>query len=297
MKRGGYSILTSGEMKKCLEDYRPVEESTELVREWVDWGYVKDVHANDKVIQVNVFGFNRGGILVRNDYLHGFVPCSHLVDCAISNSATMRQASIAKYLGRTISVKVIECSEPDERIVLSERAASAGEGSRSRLLATLHSGDIASGKVTNITRFGVFVDLGGVEGLVHISELSWGKVIEPARILHVGQEINVQVMNVDEKECRISLSIKRLYPNPWNSLAEKYHPGDRLSAVITSVTRYGVFAQLEEGIEGLVHISAFGGDMTPDDLRLRYKTGQKIIVCILRIDIEHHKLGLGPVNQ
>ena len=163
-------------------------------------------------------------------------------------------------------LKVIECEPDQERIVLSERAALAGEGCRKALFQTLKTGSIANGTVTNVTEFGVFIDLGGVEGLIHVSELSWGRVQHPSEVLNVGQSIKVLVLQVSEENARIALSLKRLYRNPWENLAETFQNGDIVDATITAITRFGVFARLNEGIEGLIHISSISGVSAHKDL-------------------------------
>jgi small subunit ribosomal protein S1 len=146
------------------------------------------------------------------------------------------------------------------------------------------------GEVTNITDFGAFVDLGGVEGLIHISELSWGRVVHPSDILKLGQKIEVQVLNILLERCRIALSLKRLKPNPWATISQRYAVNDVVPAVITSVVSFGVFARLEEGLEGLVHVS----EMKPEGLVVKdtFTEGQHIEVRILHIEPEHQRLGL-----
>jgi small subunit ribosomal protein S1 len=191
-------------------------------------------------------------------------------------------------------LKVIECEPSQERVVLSERAALAGEGRRKQLFRSLKTGEVVQGTVTNVTDFGVFVDLGGVEGLIHVSELSWGRVQSPSEVLKVGQEIKAIVLQVSEENARVALSLKRLFANPWEMLVDCYKPGDIVSAVVTSIMRYGAFARLDEGVEGLIHISSIN---LPDQMDLdHYLTpGKPIQVRILHIDAERRRLGLGLV--
>jgi small subunit ribosomal protein S1 len=187
-------------------------------------------------------------------------------------------------------LKIIECIPEKGRIVFSERSARSDAGRRPQLFSSLQVGDVTTGEVTNITDFGAFVDLGGVEGLIHISELSWGRVTHPSNILKLGQKIEVQVLEILLERCRIALSVKRLKPNPWETITQRYSVNDVVPAIITSVASFGVFARLDEGLEGLVHIS----EMEPEGLVVKetFKEGQRINVRILHIEAQHHRLGL-----
>ncbi len=153
------------------------EPSTEEVtKSTVNWERIKTIYTNDQIVNLNVVGFNRGGILVAGDDIHG-LSASHLIDVPADLSDDDRETYFTSYLDRNISLKIIECEPEKERVVFSERAALAGEGCRRELLHSLKVGDVVEGVVTNVTDFGVFVDLGGLEGLIHVSELSWGRVI------------------------------------------------------------------------------------------------------------------------
>jgi small subunit ribosomal protein S1 len=146
-----------------------------------------------------------------------------------------------------------------------------------------------------VTEFGVFIDLGGVEGLIHVSELSWGRVQNPSDILKVNQEISAQVLQVSEENARVALSYKRLQPNPWEVLASTYQINDVVPATVTSIMKFGVFARLKEGVEGLIHISSIDPASDQVSLAARFFTGQNLTVRILHIDIERRRLGLGLV--
>lgn len=258
----------------------------------IKWGKVQDVFNADGKVALNVVGFNRGGLLVANADMHGFVPLSHLIDLPADVEAEQRESYLADYLEREIHLKIIECEQDKERIVFSERAALAGEGQRQFLLQTLQPGDIVTGVVTNVTEFGVFVDLGGLEGLIHISELSWGRVQHPAEILKVGDEVTPLILEVSEEKGRIALSTKRLLENPWDKLQQSCHPGDCVSAVITTIVKYGAFARLSEGVEGLIHISSMNfpeNCYRIDDFLFE---GQDVVVKILQMDTRKCRLGL-----
>ncbi|KAF0111613.1 MAG: rpsA [Chloroflexi bacterium] len=263
----------------------------------IDWECVKNIFMHDEVILLEVYGFNRGGLLVKGDGIQGFVPISHLVELPMDANEEIKQQLLSKYQGRTLYLKVIECEPSSERVVLSERAAQAGEGKRKQLFESLAHGVSACGVVTNVTEFGVFVDLGGVEGLVHVSELSWGRVEHPVDLFRVGQQVKVMILQVNEATARIALSIKRLTPNPWDSMVENYQTGDTVSAEVTSIMRFGVFARLEEGIEGLIHVSSISNCHNTSDLSKKFFLGQPVKVKILHVDADRRRLGLGLVSE
>jgi len=262
----------------------------------VDWLRIQEVYDRDEVIVLVVQSYNRGGLLVQGPGVQGFVPISHLVDMPGGISEEERFQKLTAYVNRPLHLKVIECEPSQARVVFSERAALAGEGRRKQLFQSLKPNNIVQGVVTNVTDFGAFVDLGGVEGLIHVSELSWGRVQHPRVILQVGQKVQALVLQVSEENSRVALSLKRLLPNPWETLAKRYKPGDVIAATITDILRFGAFARLEEGVEGLIHISSI--NLSPDqkDLENILRPGQIVQVRILHIDVDRRRLGLGLVN-
>ncbi len=262
----------------------------------VDWERVKAVFEQDEVVKLEVFGFNRGGVLVQGDGIQGFVPVSHLVEMPCGAEGDQRRGALNNYIGKTLHLKVIECEPDQERIVLSERAALAGDGRRRELFDTLKIGEIVNGTVTNVTEFGVFVDLGGLEGLIHVSELSWGRVQHPADILQIGDPVRALVLMVSEENGRVALSLKRLCPNPWDTLIETYQAGDVVEGVITSIMRFGAFARLREGVEGLIHISTIHLEPDMRDIESVLQVGMTVQVKILHIEAERRRLGLGLVS-
>lgn len=262
----------------------------------VDWKHVQQLYEKDEVVSLQVYGYNRGGVLVQGDGIQGFVPVSHLVDMPCNATEEERRQILNDYVSRTLDLKVIECEPSQERIVLSERAALAGQGRRRQLFNTLKPGEIVHGTVTNVTDFGVFVDLGGLEGLIHVSELSWGRVSHPANILKVDQPIDALVLMISEENGRVALSLKRLQPNPWEVLISNYQAGDVVNATITAIMRYGAFAKLTEGVEGLIHISTIHMPPGQKDLDGYLTEGQEVQVRILHIDAERRRLGLGLVS-
>lgn len=257
----------------------------------VNWDAARKLYADDSILELHVIGHNHGGLLVEADQLAGFVPFSHLVALAGREIESDREDCLEAYTGKKIKVKMIECVPEDGRVVFSERAALTPPGKRTELFHSLQIGDHVIGKVTNITDFGVFVDLGGVEGLIHLSELSWGRVLHPKQLVQVGNEIEVQVLEISVERSRVALSLKRLVPNPWER-AEAEFPVDRiLPATITAVLSYGAFARLDAGVEGLVHASEMPlqDNQSPRNLLTE---GQQIQVRVLHVDPTHQRLGL-----
>jgi small subunit ribosomal protein S1 len=262
----------------------------------IDWDLVHRLYEGDEVISLEAEGFNRGGVLVSGEGLQGFVPISHLTDVPSGISEDRRNQVLASYVGRLLSLKVIECQPGAERVVFSERAALAGEGRRKTIFKSLKPGDVVHGAITNITDFGVFVDLGGLEGLIHVSELSWGRVQHPSEIISIGQAIDALVLQVSEESGRVALSLKRLTSNPWETICVYRSPGDVVTATITATTKYGAFARLQEGVEGLIHISTINQMDIPVDLEKFLPSGSKVQVRILHIDPDRRRLGLSLVS-
>lgn len=255
-----------------------------------DWDKAYALFELDETIHLQVTGYNRGGLLVNGDGLQGFVPVSHLVNNKDEHDGLERV--LQDYLEQSIRLKIIECDQTRGRVVLSERAAQSESGKRNMLFRDLKSGSCISGRVTNITDFGIFVDLGGVEGLVHVSEISWGRVRHPADIVSLGEEIEVFIIQVDRERARVALSLKRLHHNPWETAQIRYQPGQITEAVVTSIVPFGAFARLEEGLDGLIHISEIdqGGALNhPGEV---LQEGQQISVRVLHVDSTRQRLGL-----
>ncbi|PJF25602.1 MAG: hypothetical protein CUN53_11950 [Phototrophicales bacterium] len=261
-----------------------------------DWDAIRQIMDRDESIELLVVGYNRGGLLVEWRSLRGFVPASQLVDeppltNGASNRDPRRTTSLAARIGQRLCLRVIELNREQNRLILSERAARAQPGERADLLARLQPGGIVRGSVTNVCDFGAFVDLGGLEGLIHISELSWGRVGHPADILKRGQSVEVQVLEVNRDAGRVALSLKRMRPDPWATVAERYHIGQIVYGVITNVVDFGAFTRIEEGLEGLIHVSelAEGHFLHPRNV---VSEGQGVHARILSIDGRVRRLGL-----
>jgi small subunit ribosomal protein S1 len=273
--------------------YTPVHNAVPTTDiDMTDWTQVQEVYKQDQVVNLLVTGFNRGGLLVNNDEMQGFVPISHLIGVPVPCQNEERDNILKSYVGCTLRLKVIECDPERGRVVFSERAALADPGMRIEILNGLKVGSCVRGRVTTITDFGVFVDLGGVEGLIHISELSWGRVQHPNDMVSPDQHIEVYVLQLDQERSRVALSIKRLNENPWETANERYSPGQVADAVITSIVSFGAFARLDDGLDGLIHVSEMGeGDEAKTRLDKLTK-GQRIKVSILHVDPSRQRMGL-----
>jgi small subunit ribosomal protein S1 len=258
----------------------------------IDWKRVNDIYSRDQVVTMEITGFNRGGLLVGGGGLHGFVPVSHLLEINCLTDEVEKEAILSSYVGRTVDFKVIECDPERGRVVFSERAALAESGKRNLLFNEIYPGKRVCGIVTNITEFGVFVDLGGVEGLIHVSELSWGRVRHPSEVTNIGENVQAYVIQVDQERSRIALSLKRLIPNPWEYAEERYHPGQVVSAVITSIVPFGAFARLEEGLDGLIHSSEINEEVPGGEVSEGLYEGQVVQVKILNVNAARQRLGL-----
>lgn len=256
------------------------------------WEKIRKIYEKDEIVTLKAVDLNKGGVLVENSEISGFVPASHLIEFPASYCEEDREYYLSCYLDRELSLKVIEFEPEKERVVFSERAALAGAGQRKELLNNLAEGDVIKGTVTNITSFGVFVDIGGVEGLIHISELSWGRVQHPSHMVAVGEELETIVIDISEKQGRIALSLKRLLKNPWLSLAQNLAPGDTVEAEISCIKKYGVFARLEDGIEGLIHVSSLTLPEDCKNIHELFDKGQRVKVSIISIEPEKRRLGL-----
>ncbi|HVO41784.1 MAG TPA: S1 RNA-binding domain-containing protein [Aggregatilineales bacterium] len=261
-----------------------------------DWEIAQTVFDQDQTIELTVIGFNRGGLLVEWNSLRGFVPASQLVSFPAVSDSQVRRNELSARVGQKLLLRVIELDRVQNRLILSERAAQVQPGTRADILSQLRKGDMCKGFVTNLCDFGAFIDLGGIEGLIHISELSWGRVGHPRDMLNRGDEITVYVMDVNRDKGRVALSIKRLQPDPWETVESRYQVGQIVDSVITNVVDFGAFACVEEGLEGLIHVSelAEGQFLHPRNV---VKEGEHVRVRILNIDGHARRLGLSLRKQ
>ncbi len=255
------------------------------------WQALERICQGGEVTTGIVTGWNRGGLLVRWNDLQGFVPASQLKDVPLFESEDSRDEKLSQWVGEVLNLKIIELDPGRNRLVFSERATIWGPKDGEQLMADLAPNDVREGLVSNLCDFGAFVDLGGIDGLIHISELSWGRVIHPTRHLHIGQRVRVLVLTVDRAGRHVGLSLKRLQPNPWSLVDERYKLNQVVQATVTNVVEFGAFAQLEEGLEGLIHVSEMA-DGRVTDPRTLVAPGARVWVRILRIDAPKHRLSL-----
>jgi small subunit ribosomal protein S1 len=273
-----------------VEEWASQSGSDRFVEEEADWQRAQELLTSAQSIEATVSGYNRGGLLAYFGSLPAFLPASHLVNPIIAQMPMARMAAMSARVGETLTVRIIEIDRERRRVILSERCAQPGNSTQS-LLEALIPGQACQGKVTNLCAFGAFVDIGGFEGLIHISELSWGRVNVPAEVVRPGDEVDVVVLEVNCKAQKVALSLKRLRPDPWQGLEERYHVGQMVDAVITNVVTFGAFARLEEGLEGLIHISelAEGSFMHPRNI---VNEGDRVRVRVLHVDGAKHRLAL-----
>ena len=252
-----------------------------------DWLRAQELAKSEEVCEVTVTAANRGGVAVKFGRLRGFVPCSHLTSIPRGLRGERLQRAKSDLVGKTLLLSVIEVDSLGQRLVLSERKAQGRQ--RQRLLDELTEGDVRTGTVRNLVDFGAFVDLGGVDGLIHISELDWKRVEHPREVLQVGDPVEVYVLRVERERERIGLSRKRLLPDPWVTVTDSLNQGDIVEGKVTNVVDFGAFVELGDGVEGLVHISEMPqGAQTAADLM----RGSSVQVRVLRIDPQRHRIAL-----
>jgi small subunit ribosomal protein S1 len=267
--------------------------SIDKARQEKSWRYLEHLHESGDIVSAQVVNYNKGGLLVDLEGIRGFVPASQVAGISRSPDS-QKQSDMARMVGKNLELKVIELNRNRNRLILSERQAARDvrEEKKGELLSSLKEGDICSGRVSSICDFGAFVDIGGADGLVHLSELSWGRVKHPGEVLQVDQEVQVYILSVDYERRRIALSIKRTRREPWETVIERYQLGQIVEGTITQLAPFGAFACIEDGVEGLIHISELGGDGHVNHPRDVVKEGDTIQVRIIRIDPTRKRMGL-----
>lgn len=258
-----------------------------------DWVRAQELMDSGDITAHKVVGYNKGGLTVEFNHLRGFVPASHVVDMPRNLSEEQRRVELENRIGQKMRLKVIEVERRRRRLVMSESLAEREyqASRREELFKTLNVGDVLSGEVRSLRPFGAFVDIGGADGLLHVSEIGWSNISHPREALEVGQKVDVQVIRIDPEGQRIALSRKRLLANPWDTVDERYKPGDVLDAAITRIVDFGAFAELEPGIEGLIHISEVADIAVAEPLKT-ISVGDKVQVKVLRVDRKRQRVGL-----
>lgn len=258
------------------------------------WRTLQRLLETGETLEAPAVDFNRGGLVVSIDGVRGFVPLSQIVDLRqpVAPDESM-ESRLESMRGRQLELKVIELNRRRNRVILSERAAYQERRvrDRDRLIDELAEGQVRTGRVTSVADFGAFVDVGGADGLVHLTELSWAPVGHPSQVVHVGDQVEVLVLGVDREKKKIALSLKRLREEPWDKVTERYTVGQTVPARVTKLATFGAFAEIEAGVEGLIHISELSDERIQNPKSV-VREGDEVMVKILRIESDRHRLGL-----
>ena len=268
-----------------------------------DWRRAEELYAAEEIFEAQVAGHNKGGLIVRIGRVRGFVPSSQLVSVRRRRSEEgeeedPEESEQAKLVGKMLRFKIIELDRRRNRLILSERAAAREwrREQKEKLLSELQENEVRTGIVSSLCDFGAFVDLGGADGLIHLSELSWGRVAHPREVLSVGDEVQVYVLHIDRERRRIALSLKRLQPEPWSQIDERYEIGQLVQGTITKITNFGAFARLDGDVEGLIHISELS-DQRIGHPREVVQEGQTLDLRVIRIDSARKRIGRASCRE
>jgi len=258
-----------------------------------DWVDAQKLFETGEWFESQVAGFNKGGLIVRMGKLRGFVPASQLSPENQGSDKLQPEQRWARLVTKPIRVKVVEINRKRKRLILSERAAVRQwrDVQKDKLLDELRVGEVRKGVVTSLSDFGAFVDLGGADGLVHLSELSWSRTAKPRELLKVGQEVEVYVLSVDQAKKRIALSLKRLEAEPWTTAETRYYVGQLVEGTVTRLASFGAFALVNDELEGLIHISELSNGRVNHPQEV-VKEGEKHVMRIIRIDPKRRRMGL-----
>ena len=266
--------------------------SVDKAREEVGWQEVERKFSDGECVEATITGHNRGGVLVEVNGLKGFIPISH-VGGFQGGPEGVREEELAGRIGERVDVKILEVDRSRKRAIFSEKALlqERRESQKERILQELKEGEVRKGKVSGVCDFGAFVDLGGADGLVHISELSWEPVRATEDVVKVGDELEVYVMKVDQDTRRIALSLRRLGPAPWDTVLERYQVDQLVEGTITKLTNFGAFARIEGSLEGLIHISELSHNLIQHPKEV-VREGEVFTLRILKIEPERRRLAL-----
>lgn len=250
-----------------------------------DWDEVYDAHKEQRKIVVNTKEVVKGGVIAYFNEVRGFIPASHLSTNYVEN--------LKDYINKPLEVKIIEVDKKNGKAIFSHKEVEKEilEKKKEELWATIEKDKIIEGKVSRITNFGAFVDLGGVDGLIHISEISWKRIKHPSEVLKIGNKVEVYVQDIDKDKERISLSLRKTRENPWANIEERYVVGDTVEGNVVKLVDFGAFVELEPGIEGLVHISQISEERISKPSEI-IKVGDTVRAKIIDLNIEDKKIGL-----
>jgi small subunit ribosomal protein S1 len=271
--------------------------SIDRAAEEMDWERAEAFRESQEPYETKVSGYNKGGLIVRFGRVRGFVPLSQLSPDRRrrATSGATPEESLGAMVNEAIVVKVMEVDRQRNRLILSERTATRENRERRKesLISQLQVGEIRMGRVVSLEDFGAFVDIGGAEGLVHLTELSWKHVTHPRELLSEGQEVQVEVISIDPEAKRIGLSMRRREPDPWDTVAVDFAQGQLVKGEITKLTKFGAFARLVDlpEIEGLVHISELS-EVRVSHPRDVVKEGDVLTLRVVKVDVKNRRLGL-----
>jgi len=272
-----------------LEDDKTgmVELSKRRADEKIRWEKILERYVEGCVVTGTIKQAVRSGLLVQIDDVEAFLPGSQVEVTPVKD--------LEPYVGQTFDFKVIKISNERRNLIISRRELIEGTMAekKAELLASLQEREVRKGRVKNITDFGAFIDLDGIDGLLHITDMSWGRIKHPGEILKVGQEIDVMVLGVDRDRERISLGLKQTTENPWNTIQEQFPVGSRVSGKVVNLAAYGAFIEIAPGIEGLVHISEFSWTKRVARASDMLEKGDEVQVVVLSVDVENQKIALG----
>jgi len=290
-ERGELEVEVGDEVEVALDAVEDGFGETRLSRERAKrartWAELDDAFENSKIVKGIINGRVKGGFTVEIDFVRAFLPGS-LVD--------MRPVRDPSYLeGKELEFKVIKLDQRRNNVVVSRRAVVEQEYSaeREQLLASLQEGATIKGIVKNLTDYGAFVDLGGIDGLLHITDMAWKRVKHPSEVVTVGDEIDVKILRFDKEKTRVSLGIKQLGSDPWEAIARRYPPNTRLVGKVTNIADYGCFVEIEDGVEGLVHVSEMDWTNKNVNPSKVVTVGEEVEVMVLDIDEERRRISLG----
>jgi small subunit ribosomal protein S1 len=270
------------------DDQGRVSLSLDRARQERSWRKLQQVADDGVVLETKVINYNKGGLLVNLDGVRGFIPTSQVSGIGRGNEV-QKQADMARMIGSTVRLKIVEMSRARNRLILSERQANAEsrDSRKGALLSEIAVNDIREGTVTSVCDFGIFVDIGGADGLVHLSELSWSRVRHPSDAYKVGDSTKVMILNIDTEHRRIALSIKRTQTEPWAAVAEAFSVNQVVQGTVTQIAPFGAFVRMSEGVEGLIHSSELTGDAVA-----AVSEGAAVTVRIIRVDIPRRRIAL-----
>jgi len=259
-------------------------EKAEFMSRWRD---IREFYEKEKIFTCKIMRRIKGGMIVDIDGLQGFLPGSQIDVRPIKD--------FDQYLDKNLEVRVVKLNEARKNIVVSHKVIieDSLKEKREELLADMEIGQIMEGRVKNITDFGVFIDLGGIDGLLHITDLSWGRVNHPSEVVKLDETLSIKIIDYDKEKQRVSLGLKQLLPHPWENVEENYPMGSNVKGKIVSLTNYGAFVELEAGVEGLIHVSEMSWTRHIKNASEMYSIGEEIKAGVLSIDTDERKISLG----